>query len=75
MLEFEETLTPEEILLRFKKLFGRDMTSQEMGCFFFPCELTPDSAPDKKLARCQRHTRRSSGLLVGKAPTECNDGQ
>jgi hypothetical protein len=36
MLEFEETLTPEEILLRFKKLFGRDMTSQEMGCFFFP---------------------------------------
>jgi hypothetical protein len=23
MLEFEETLTPEEILLRFKKLFGR----------------------------------------------------
>ena len=50
MLEFEETLTPEEILLRFKKLFGRDMTSQEMGCFLFPCQLTPDSAPDKKLA-------------------------
>ena len=52
MLEFEETLTPEEILLRFKKLFGRDMTSQEMGSFFFfffPCELTPDSAPDKRL--------------------------
>jgi len=23
---------------------------KEMGCFFFPCELTPDSAPDKKLA-------------------------
>ena len=45
-----ETLTPEEILLRFKKLFGRDMTSQEMGCFFFRCELTPDSAPDKKSA-------------------------
>ena len=50
MLEFEETLTPEEILLRFKKLFGRDMTSQEMGCFCFPCEWRPDSAPDKKLA-------------------------
>jgi hypothetical protein len=34
----------------WKKLFGRDMTSQEMGCFLFRCELTPDSAPDKKSA-------------------------
>lgn len=32
----EESLTPEEILLRFKKIMGRDMTPEETHKFFMP---------------------------------------
>ena len=35
----EESLTHEEILLRFKKVFGRDMTAEERHSFFLPPEL------------------------------------
>jgi hypothetical protein len=31
-----EPLTPEEILLRFKKVMGRDMTPDEKHRFFLP---------------------------------------
>jgi hypothetical protein len=36
LLDNEEPLTPEEILLRFKKVMGRDMTSEEKHRFFLP---------------------------------------
>jgi hypothetical protein len=32
----EESLTPEEILLRFKKVIGRDMSPEEKHKFFLP---------------------------------------
>jgi len=43
MIEIEEarwevTMSPDEILMRFKKLFGRDMTAEERQIFF----LTPE---------------------------------
>jgi len=34
----EESLTPEEILLRFKKIIGRDMTPEEKVKFFLRAE-------------------------------------
>jgi hypothetical protein len=34
--ENEESLTPEEVLLRFKKVIGRDMTPEEKHRFFLP---------------------------------------
>jgi len=34
MFDPENTLTHEQILLRFKKLFNRDMTPDEMRLFF-----------------------------------------
>ena len=34
--DHEEPITPEEILLRFKKIMGRDMTSEEKHKFFLP---------------------------------------
>jgi len=34
--DHEEPMTPEEILLRFKKIMGRDMTSEEKHKFFLP---------------------------------------
>jgi hypothetical protein len=41
----EEPLTHEEILLRFKKIMGRDMTPEEKHKFFLPTEISiePDS--------------------------------
>jgi hypothetical protein len=42
MFDLEDTLTHEEILHRFKKLFGRDMTSDEKRIFFFPHELAAE---------------------------------
>ena len=32
--DHEESMTPEEILLRFKKVMGRDMTPEERHRFF-----------------------------------------
>ncbi len=32
----EESMTPEEILFRFKKVMGRDMTLEERHKFFLP---------------------------------------
>jgi hypothetical protein len=40
MFDPEESLTHEEILLRFKKLFNRDMTAAEKLGFFLPSEPT-----------------------------------
>jgi hypothetical protein len=37
----EESLTPEEILLRFRKIMGRDMTLEEKDRFFLSWQLTP----------------------------------
>jgi hypothetical protein len=37
--DHEESLTPEEILLRFRKITGRDMTPEEKDCFFLPHHL------------------------------------
>jgi hypothetical protein len=34
----EESLTHEEIMLRFKKVLGRDMTPEERHRFFLPPE-------------------------------------
>jgi hypothetical protein len=40
MYEFGEAelLHPEDILGRFKKIFGREMTVQERQCFFMPAD-------------------------------------
>lgn len=34
MLDADATITPEEILSRFKKLFNREMTPEEKKVFF-----------------------------------------
>jgi hypothetical protein len=34
--DHEESMTPEEILLRFKKVLGREMTLEERYAFFLP---------------------------------------
>jgi hypothetical protein len=36
VFDHEEPMTPEEILLRFKKIMGRDMTPEEKHKFFLP---------------------------------------
>jgi hypothetical protein len=38
MLDSTESLTHEEIRIRFKKLFNRDMTTDEKYGFFLPSE-------------------------------------
>jgi hypothetical protein len=40
----EATMSHQEILVRFKKLFGREMTPKERQAFF----LGPDSSEQKK---------------------------
>jgi hypothetical protein len=45
----EESLTPEEILHRFKKVMGRDMTPAERHKFFLPAE--PSSRTLEKQCR------------------------
>jgi hypothetical protein len=42
----EESLTHEEVLLRFKKVFGRDMTPEERHSFFLPVELESPANPN-----------------------------
>ncbi|MCU1301691.1 MAG: hypothetical protein JWQ87_1975 [Candidatus Sulfotelmatobacter sp.] len=49
--DYGESLTPEEILLRFKKIMGRDMTPEEKHRFFLvdPLEaLAPRLNPSDK---------------------------
>jgi hypothetical protein len=43
----EESLTPEEVLLRFKKILGRDMTPAEKDAFFLPREFPVEPNPEK----------------------------
>jgi hypothetical protein len=40
MSDLEESLTDEEVLARFKKVMGREMTPEERTCLFVP----PDPA-------------------------------
>jgi hypothetical protein len=52
MIEIEEalqeaTMSPDEIVMRFKKLFGREMTAKEREIFFLgpePAKTKPESA-------------------------------
>ena len=46
----EEFLTSEEILLRFKKIFGRDMTPEEKHKFFLVPEFPERAGLPKKTA-------------------------
>jgi len=46
MFALEENLSDEEILIRFKKVFGRDMTPEEKPFFLSPTSK-PDKPPDK----------------------------
>jgi hypothetical protein len=48
MQNFEESLTPREILKRFKKLFGRDMTPEESRYFLLTHDYPPDPTPDQR---------------------------
>jgi hypothetical protein len=43
----EEPLTPEEILLRFRKIMGRDMTPEEKHRFFLPPEPPTEPSHEK----------------------------
>jgi hypothetical protein len=43
----EEPMTPEEILVRFKKVIGRDMTPAEKHKFFLPLETPTERIPDE----------------------------
>lgn len=47
MFNPEDSLTHEEVLLRFKKLFNRDMTPDEKSAFFLPSE--PTAKPEEKI--------------------------
>jgi hypothetical protein len=42
----EESTTHEEILLRFKKIIGREMTSEEKHRFFLPPDTTAEPSPE-----------------------------
>jgi hypothetical protein len=39
VFDAEDTLTHEEVLIRFKRVIGRDMTPEERCSFFLPPEL------------------------------------
>ena len=41
MVDPEESLTHEEILRRFKKVLGRDMSPEEKQRFFLPPQFHP----------------------------------
>jgi hypothetical protein len=53
MFNPEDSLTHEEVLLRFKKLFNRDMSAAEKYEFFLPSET---SEPDEEKPRRRRST-------------------
>ena len=46
MFDLYQSLTHAEILLRFKKVFGRDMTPDERDRFFLPPNPSSASGPD-----------------------------
>jgi hypothetical protein len=46
MFDLAENLSHEEILLRFKKVFGREMTPEERPFFLSPT-LKPDKPSEK----------------------------
>jgi hypothetical protein len=46
MFDPEETLTHEEVMLRFKKVFGRNMTPEERHAFFLPPEVPTEPNPE-----------------------------
>jgi hypothetical protein len=48
----EEPLTPEEVLLRFKKIMGREMTPEEKHSFFVSTE-----PPEVEAERLKFHQR------------------
>jgi hypothetical protein len=50
VLRDQAMISYEEILKRFKKLFGREMTAAEPRSFFLPHEITPP-AEKTRLAR------------------------
>jgi hypothetical protein len=45
--DHEESLTHEEIQLRFKKILGREMTADEKKSFFLPVDPLTKPSPDK----------------------------
>jgi hypothetical protein len=47
----EEPMTPEDVLLRFKKIMGRDMTPEEKHKFFLP------DPPEALAERIKQHHR------------------
>jgi hypothetical protein len=47
----EEPMTPEDVLLRFKKIMGRDMTPEEKHKFFLP------ESPEGLAERLKQHHR------------------
>ncbi len=49
MFNTEESLTHQEILLRFKKLFNRDMTPADNNTFFLPFEI--DAVQKRRMVR------------------------
>jgi hypothetical protein len=48
MVDPEETLTHEEVMRRFRKVLGRDMTPEERHAFFLPPEPPADPSPEKR---------------------------
>jgi hypothetical protein len=42
----EESLTPEEIMRRFKKIMGREMTPEEKQSFFLPPVIQTEPNPE-----------------------------
>jgi hypothetical protein len=47
MFDPEETLTHEEVMLRFKKVFGRSMTPEERHAFFLPPDRPAEPTPEE----------------------------
>jgi len=44
MLEADDSLTHEQVLERFRRVFGRDMTPEEQPQFFIPCSFSAKRA-------------------------------
>lgn len=48
VFDTEETLTHEDILRRFKKILGRNMTAEERQAFFLPPETPNEQIPEER---------------------------